>query len=421
MHFNHVIVDGSNIATEGRSSPSIHQLDEAVRNFMAEHDPDQLTVVVDATFGHRIPDDERAEFDEAIANNELVTPPAGAIGRGDAFVLSVADRTGASILSNDSFQEFHGDYGWLFDEGRLVGGKPVPEVGWVFVLRSPVRGPASRKSLKDSRKPRKSGGEGSRSRSRSRSGNGGGGGKQDDGRSRQKQPADQDKPSGNRGGDDKGGRKRGRRTSKPSDPINDPLPFIEFVGAHPLGSEVEAVVDRYSSHGMYVAVEGITAYVPLASIADPAPRRARDVVALGDRGLYRVDEFDTPRRGIDLSLIESYESSQDDAEDTEPTTDRPKDGARSGDADTTVETEDTSREAQVAAAKKSAKKSTAKKAARKSPAKRTAKKTPAKKTAKKTTAKKAPAKKTAKKTPAKKTAKKTTAKKAPAKKSTARR
>ena len=100
-----------------------------------------MTVVVDATFGHRIAQSEVKEFDAAIANNELVAPPAGAIGRGDAFVLSIAKKAKATILSNDSFQEFHGEHDWLFDEGRLVGGKPVPHVGWVWVARSPVRGP----------------------------------------------------------------------------------------------------------------------------------------------------------------------------------------------------------------------------------------------------------------------------------------
>ena len=30
------------------------------------------------------------------------------------------------MLSNDSFQEFHAEHPWLFDEGRLIGGKPVP-------------------------------------------------------------------------------------------------------------------------------------------------------------------------------------------------------------------------------------------------------------------------------------------------------
>src|SRR4051794_37423223 len=148
---NVVVVDGSNIATEGRSMPSLSQLNEAVTAFTEEYPEAVVTVVVDATFGHRIDKKESAEFDLAVAHNELVAPPAGAIGRGDAFVLSIANKVGARILSNDSFQEFHGDYPWLFDEGRLIGGKPVPFVGWVFVERLPVKGPISRKSQRAAR------------------------------------------------------------------------------------------------------------------------------------------------------------------------------------------------------------------------------------------------------------------------------
>ena len=156
MSRTHVVVDGSNIATEGRAAPSLNQLDEAVRALIEEFGYENVTVVVDATFGHRIDAKELPTYEEAVVNGELITPPAGAIGRGDAFVLQIADRATADVLSNDSFQEFHGKYTWLFDEGRLIGGKPVPHVGWVFVLRAPVRGPASRRSVRDAKKtPRK--------------------------------------------------------------------------------------------------------------------------------------------------------------------------------------------------------------------------------------------------------------------------
>ena len=151
MDIKHVVVDRSDIATEGRSLPSLAQLDEAVRAFLEENPTEQLTVIVDATFGHRIDPSEKDNFEAALAANELITPPAGAIGRGDAFVLQIANRADAVILSNDSFQEFHGQYTWLFDEGRLVGGKPVPGVGWVFLLRTPVRGPASRRSVREAK------------------------------------------------------------------------------------------------------------------------------------------------------------------------------------------------------------------------------------------------------------------------------
>src|SRR6187397_1727392 len=144
----HVVVDGSNLATEGRTAPSLEQLDEAVTAFITEHPDSEVTVVVDATFGHRIVEKEKAEYEEAILAGELVTPPAGAVGRGDAFVLQIADKASATVLSNDSFQEFHGTYDWLFDDGRLIGGKPVRNVGWVFVMRAPVRGPTSRRATR---------------------------------------------------------------------------------------------------------------------------------------------------------------------------------------------------------------------------------------------------------------------------------
>ena len=47
----------------------------------------------------------------------MVTPPAGAVGRGDGFILRIAEKSGALVLSNDSFQEFHAERPWLFEPG----------------------------------------------------------------------------------------------------------------------------------------------------------------------------------------------------------------------------------------------------------------------------------------------------------------
>jgi hypothetical protein len=281
MELKHVVVDGSNIATEGRSLPSLKQLDEAVRSFLAENPTEHVTVIVDATFGHRIDASERAEYEEAILAGELITPPAGAIGRGDKFVLQIADRADAAILSNDSFQEFHGEYTWLFDEGRLIGGKPVPGVGWVFLLRTPVRGPASRRSVRDARSDTSSGDSGRGRR--------GGGGRRRKAAPPEVEavvaPAVPDPP----------------RTSVA--PINDPLPFIEFVANHPVGSHVEGEVERFASHGAYVRAGGARCYVGLKFMGDPAPRSAKDVLNLGETHTFAVHAFDTPRRGIDLALV----------------------------------------------------------------------------------------------------------------------
>lgn len=310
----HVVVDGSNLATEGRSHPSLAQLNEAVLAYMAEHPGALVTVVVDATFGHRIDPREVPEFDEAVANNELVAPPAGAIGRGDAFVLAVANRVNAVVLSNDSFQEFHGTYAWLFDEGRLVGGKPVPHVGWVFVPRLPVRGAVSRSAVKQSRRKRDEATAGTvRLGSPEAS---------------QPMPVPTAPPPGPAvaapAEKAAGGRRRGGRGSKavpvaaaPA-PVVAPTPapapaggtrtvneadlFLAFVAEHPLGTSVNAVVESYSSHGAYVRIGEVRGYVPLRLMADPAPRSAREFMKIGDAVTLVVESYSPERRSVDLAL-----------------------------------------------------------------------------------------------------------------------
>ncbi|HWF23507.1 MAG TPA: S1 RNA-binding domain-containing protein, partial [Acidimicrobiales bacterium] len=150
-----IVVDGSNLATEGRSLPSLAQLEEAIQAFLEEFPGFRnadVIVVVDASFGHRIDESERAAFEDALAHGEMVTPPAGAIGRGDAFILRIAEKAGALVLSNDSFQEFHAERPWLFEPGRLIGGKPIPGVGWIFTPRTPVRGAVSRATTSRAKK-----------------------------------------------------------------------------------------------------------------------------------------------------------------------------------------------------------------------------------------------------------------------------
>lgn len=303
----HVVVDGSNLATEGRSQPSLQQLNEAVLAYMEEHPTALITVVVDATFGHRIDAKEVPDFDEAVSNNELVAPPAGAIGRGDAFVLSIANKVNATVLSNDSYQEFHGEYTWLFDEGRLVGGKPVPHIGWVFVNRLPVRGPLSRKSVSEAkRKPAVGRAAGGRAA------------KTVDATVRVGSP-DASKPMPVPKAPPPGavppGKARPRPTPEAAPPtpppvepaakhsqVNDLLTFLSFVERHPVGTSVNAVVDHYSSHGAYVKIGDVVAYVPLRLMADPAPRSAREFMKVGESITLVVESFAAAKRSIDLAV-----------------------------------------------------------------------------------------------------------------------
>ena len=417
MTVQHVVVDGSNLATEGRTLPSLQQLDEAVRAYLHQFEPSTVTVVVDASFPNRIDPSERAAFEEAVNAGEVISPPAGVIGRGDAFLLQIADRASAVVLSNDSFQEFHGQYGWLFDQGRLIGGKPVPHVGWVFMERSPVRGPLSRRSVSDAKKSAKKAdviaasadvarpseaAEAPAKAGASRSGSGRSG---RGGRSRRGTPdaqpvkrvalaanaANAGNTAGNTAGNNagnaagSGGRRRsggggGSGGGGDVSPYNDALPFIEFVGAHPVGSTVTGQVERFASHGAYVLASGARCYLPLKALGDPAPRSAREVLSLDTTYTFVVHGFDTPRRGVDLTMHDVVSEAA---------------GPPAASRTSTHPVQPTEEE-RVAAAKKKA-------GAKKAPAKKraAAKKAPAKK---KAVAKKAPAKKkaAAKKAPAKK-------------------
>ena len=114
---------------KGGALPSLSQLDEAIRAFLEEYPgftSSDVTVVVDATFGHRIDPSEVGAFEQAVDHSEMVTPPAGAIGRGDGFILRIAEKSGALVLSNDSFQEFHAERPMALRHRPVDRGKAGP-------------------------------------------------------------------------------------------------------------------------------------------------------------------------------------------------------------------------------------------------------------------------------------------------------
>jgi hypothetical protein len=136
-----IVVDGSNFATAGRSVPSLAQLIAAVETIVAETPTvsrETVCVIVDATFEYRIDPAEESAYRDALAAGWVIAAPAGTVGRGDAFILQIAEKAGAVVFSNDSFQEFHSGRKWLFEDGRLFGGKPIPGLGWVLTMRRPV-------------------------------------------------------------------------------------------------------------------------------------------------------------------------------------------------------------------------------------------------------------------------------------------
>jgi hypothetical protein len=224
-------------------------------------------------------------------------------------VLSIANKVKATILSNDSYQEFHGTHGWLFDEGRLVGGKPVPHIGWVFVNRLPVRGPTSRKSVSDAKRTKAT-----KAKAASPEAS-------------QPMPVPSAPPPGatmnksRRGDSTKQAAAATAATGKAADSAqhesakaaateptprstgtNDLLPFLTFVEHHKPGSSVNAIVENYSSHGAYVRIGDVKGYVPLSLMADPPPRSAREFMKIGESITLVVENFAPSRRSIDLAI-----------------------------------------------------------------------------------------------------------------------
>ena len=367
----YVVVDGSNLATEGRTEPSLAQLDEAVRTFAEEHPEAEIIVVVDATFAHRIAPAEREQLEQAHLHGELVWPPAGTVGRGDAFVLRIAERIGGVVLSNDSFQEFQEEHPWLFEAGRLVGGKPVPGVGWIFATRVPVRPPrksASPKKVTSGAKapPKKPPGnykigatkraaptitaaaamelalapaeqpapakktrakkeapaeqapaeqaEPSKKKTRKRAEAAKKSPAKTAGKgavTAMKAPAKRSARAAEGDGDGSPSEADGARRKRgaPPTPVNEALPFITFAAEHPLGSSVEGEVASFTSHGAMVDVklsggELLHCYVPLSRLADPPPRRAREVLRRGERRSFVLVGLDPARRAAELGITE---------------------------------------------------------------------------------------------------------------------
>jgi hypothetical protein len=370
-------------------------------------------------------------------------------------VLQIAERSGATVLSNDSFQEFHATYEWLFSDGRLWGGKPVPGVGWVFVAACPCadpsavarlaprrrtrartfrrrptasKRPARRRLHREASSPdRRSAKKGPAKKAASKKADG-----EHAVRLTPSQALVRSKPrvrSRHRMTAATGRHSRGRGRSRARRPtrLNTPGSFLAFVTEHQLGTTIEATVTEFSSHGAYVDVDGARCYISLKSMGEPNPRSAREVLVDG-RGptLCRAGiRHSAPRNRPCTPRLRSHRSRRVHPADLSRLTSHDADEGDDGVITPSVRSKEPAEEAAVAATRKTpAKKAPAKKApAKKAPAKKApAKKAPGQGTAKKAPAKKAPAKKApAKKAPAKKApAKKAPAKKAPAKKAPAK-
>lgn len=332
------MVDGSNLATEGRVLPSLTQLDEAVTAFSEENPTAEIIVVADATFEHRVATGERSRFTDASLAGEIVTPPAGAVGRGDAFILKIADRIDGVVLSNDSFQEFQDEYPWLFEVGRLIGGKPVRGVGWVFTPRVPVRNAKVARSAKKLAVTLPSGAKPTIGTTLTPV-------KAKKAASVKKPAAKPEKVTEKIAKAPAKAAKKALKTAEPAkklakklakapakpikkvakreaapapvpavalkrgrQPVNPEADFTLFKSTYRVGSRIQGEVTAFTSHGAVIKVElkggkQVECYAPTTSLGTPAPARARDVLKRGDQRTFRLVTVDSERRIAELALL----------------------------------------------------------------------------------------------------------------------
>lgn len=139
------VLDGSNIATEagraiyGERICSLQALRAARDAIKTRYLTENVIVVVDANFRHRVHPSEKVEADVALDNCEFMQPPSGAVGRGDGLLLQVANELNGVVVSNDSFNKpgepFLTQYPWLLNQNRVVGHNYNLQTQWLFTPR----------------------------------------------------------------------------------------------------------------------------------------------------------------------------------------------------------------------------------------------------------------------------------------------
>ncbi|WP_314220917.1 Hsp70 family protein [Streptomyces zaehneri] len=143
-----LVVDGSNLAWIGHSPsrpgvyeegdrPSFAQLLDARAALARKFPGADIHVVVDATFRHKVAEEEKAAVVAALSKGDILQPPAGTEGKGDALVVAIADESGAVAVTNDNYVELQSRHPWLRENGRVLGATYTKGV-WIFTPRTCV-------------------------------------------------------------------------------------------------------------------------------------------------------------------------------------------------------------------------------------------------------------------------------------------
>ena len=124
-----VVVDASNVAhyvKNENSKPQIANILAAVKAL--EESEDEFVIIADASLRHEI--DDKEEFEKLLQSENVEEVPPG--NDADHFILDIATREKAKVLSNDKFRDYAAEFRnissmripFVIENGRLTFGRP---------------------------------------------------------------------------------------------------------------------------------------------------------------------------------------------------------------------------------------------------------------------------------------------------------
>jgi hypothetical protein len=130
-----LVVDGANVATSNRGTPSLARLESAIGALRAAIPAAECLVLVTDDVRPQLDEEERARLDELVASQLIALLPPDVRGGPRHAILAAAEASDATVVSNDSFHQERDAFPWLRDVARLLGHSYGGDGWWVFTTR----------------------------------------------------------------------------------------------------------------------------------------------------------------------------------------------------------------------------------------------------------------------------------------------
>lgn len=154
-----IIVDGSNLVGDFRHAERMYRLDSGIRALKSKYPEATVIPIVDNGFQGAIGDKDEGVWRKIRNQHGIQRTPQGVRGRGDFLIHELASQQISAgqdvvIVSNDAFRDWHDEYPWITDPGRIIGHSYIKALKqWTFIERGDIVGEANRRSSRGSTNP----------------------------------------------------------------------------------------------------------------------------------------------------------------------------------------------------------------------------------------------------------------------------